>query len=335
MDPWLIRMVNHPNCRDPGKLYLSHCTVTHSTEEEWWTKRLPLSDLPWHTDPNPSCTEGRNAFFNGPPQNPLSFTSNTNAASSPLIMGIHSTDPGQEKLLSWLAEDSLHVCLSSQVATSPNSFLSDSPQLWARALSYHNQQFSLLGVSAMDQHWLLSFSFFPRMDFLLQHPRFTNYFFCKQLLFGDWAFQKVVTGFFVCLLFNLKQSLSPQPLLATAMPGSCSQSAVVWSWTQDKEWKSLAGKAGISQIRSAVDGEHPHPVGAAQLLGFPASFSACCTRGGYHPSAKLTQLRGWKWWFLSLFPLPTPNCLLAVLAKQNLNNPACNHQQETYNLKPS
>lgn len=69
MDPWLIRMVNHPNCRDPGKLYLSHCTVTHSTEEEWWTKRLPLSDLPWHTDPNPSCTEGRNAFFNGPPQN--------------------------------------------------------------------------------------------------------------------------------------------------------------------------------------------------------------------------------------------------------------------------
>lgn len=118
-------------------------------------------------------------------------------------MEIHSTDPGQEKLLSWLAEHSLHVCLSSQVATSPSSFTSDSLQLCARALSYHNQQLSILGVSAMDQHWLLSFSFFPRMDFLLQHPRFTN-FFCKQLLFGDWAFQNVVTGIFVCLLFNLK-----------------------------------------------------------------------------------------------------------------------------------
>lgn len=118
------------------------------------------------------------------------------------------------------------------------------------------------------------------MDFLLQHPRFTN--FCKQLLFGDQAFQKVVTGFFVCLLLNLKQSLSPQPVLTTAMPRSCSQSAAVWSIAQDREGKSLAGKAGISQIRSAVDGEHPHPVGAAQLLRLPA-FSACCTRGGCHP----------------------------------------------------
>lgn len=38
MDPWLIRMVNHPKRRDPGELYLSHCTATHSTEQEWWTK---------------------------------------------------------------------------------------------------------------------------------------------------------------------------------------------------------------------------------------------------------------------------------------------------------
>lgn len=60
--PWLIRVVSHPNCSDPGELYLSHCAATHSTEEERWTKGLPLSDLPSCTDPNTSRTEGRNAF---------------------------------------------------------------------------------------------------------------------------------------------------------------------------------------------------------------------------------------------------------------------------------
>lgn len=31
------------------------------------------------------------------------------------------------------------------------------------------------------------------------------------------------------------------------------------------------------------------------------------------------------------FTFPPPNCLLLVLAKQHLNSPACNHQQETQN----
>lgn len=69
------------------------------------------------------------------------------------------------------------------------------------------------------------------MDFLLQHSRFTD-FFCKQLLCGDGALQNAVTGFFVCLLFNLKQSLSPQPLPPTVCQGPAAR--VQWSGAQPK-----------------------------------------------------------------------------------------------------
>lgn len=145
-------------------------------------KRTSTDDLPSHTDWNPSCTEGRTAFSKRPPQNYIPelppFHTRQLLLSS-LITAGYSTDPGQEKLLSWLARNPLHVCLSSQAATPPDSFLFDPLQLYARALSYHNRQLSLSGVSHGSTLiiWLTagSSTCYPSTDFLLQHPRLANF----------------------------------------------------------------------------------------------------------------------------------------------------------------
>lgn len=58
-----MRMVNHPKCRDPGKLYLSHRTATHSLDRNDGQK-----DFHWvifHETQTHTHHEGRNAFLMG------------------------------------------------------------------------------------------------------------------------------------------------------------------------------------------------------------------------------------------------------------------------------